>query len=140
MPPLPVQIDEVDHVAVGDPVDEVPRRARRDEREREREERSVVVVPQIAHHQDDDDEGERHEKTVLPAACVGEKRERGSAVVREHEIEEGRHRKLNPGIEISLEPEFRHLVQDENRGPENAPEREAPALGGGPRGSLRSHA
>ena len=140
MPPLPVQIDEVDHVAVSHPVDEVPRRACRNEREREREERPVVVVPQIAHHQDDDDEGERHEKTVLPAARIGEKRERGPAVVREHEIEEGRHRKLNPGIEISLEPEFRHLVQDENRGPENAPERKAPARGGGPRGSLRSHA
>ena len=113
VPAPPVEIDEVDHVAVHRAVDEVAERSRADQRRGEAEKALAVVLPE--HHEEPghDGDGERAEQPALPAARVGQKRERGAAVVRENEVEGRSDGDRLPGIEPCLEVGLRGLVEND---------------------------
>ena len=84
----PVEVEEVDHVAVEQAVDDVAYCAAEDERERPGEDALLAVAAQ---HDDDEHRchgAQRDEEPALPARGAGQEAESRAAVVHAHDVEE----------------------------------------------------
>jgi hypothetical protein len=93
--PGPVELQEVDHIAVQQAVDHVAQRAAQDHATAKQNSfcvgwlRSIQTMkPEAASPAD--------EEPALPARGAGQEGERRAGVVHAHEVEERRHRALSP--------------------------------------------
>ena len=82
-----MQIGEIDHIAIADPVDDIAERAAEDHRER-----NDVALCLFARHPDADrarDEcGDRHERPARRVGAAGEHRQRNAAIFGPGEVED----------------------------------------------------
>ena len=88
VPAAPVEVDEVDDVAVHDAIDHVAERAAEHQRQADREQRLVGAdAPQPDHQHEAHDQRQPDEEPALPAGRLREDAERGAGVLQVHDVE-----------------------------------------------------
>src|SRR6476469_6865392 len=105
---VPIPLDEIDHVAVGEPVDDIADRPANDQRERRgRSPLTARRAGQQASEHGADDQCERDEHIFLPAAGITEEAEGSAGVVgaepvpetwQDRNLLELRQRRQHPGL------------------------------------------
>src|SRR2546428_10927404 len=115
MPAEGMEIEEVDHLAEAQPVDEVAERPAQDQRQPAAKHRLRRRAQK--QHADDDggDERENDEQRRLPAGRVGEKAERRALVEYQDQGEEAAQRSPLAGREAAEHGPFGDLVFDDDR-------------------------
>src|SRR2546430_928495 len=85
-----MQVEEVDHLAIAEAVDQVAERSAEDERESGAEEPPSRRAHDQRAEDADGDHREADEQRRLPACRIGEEAERRALVIDEHQVEEAR--------------------------------------------------
>ena len=117
----PVEVDEVDHVAVHHAVDDVAERAAEHERQPDREQRLIGAdAPQPEHEHDADDQRQADEEPALPAGRLREDAERGAGVLQIDDVEERQQRDRVLHLHGADDQRLGRLVEqhDEERQPQ----------------------
>src|SRR3989442_4702285 len=85
-----VKSENTHQVPEGDPIQEIAERSAEHQGKSRREKALARMPGEEKHDGAGRSDGDPDEQRPLPAARVGEKAERGAAVVREHQVEERR--------------------------------------------------
>src|SRR5512146_1180159 len=110
----PIEIEEVHHVTVSDAVDQVAQRAAKNECQCKAEQSLRLMLAQQPDDPYRGDDGDGTEQPALCPACIVKETECRARVVRQHQVEERRHRQTLVINEMAADRRLAQLVEHDD--------------------------